>query len=365
MRPYPHLVLIFVLSFLFLDISVSVSNSASFSQLPIRFSVKKVFSKIKQWVKASGIGQVFKTLWADLTRRKAPITIGTKLGGLSKIKEFLDLLGYINSVLGLIDDIFDDVLQLAVKNYQTTYGLNATGALDFDTLQHMSYPRCGLADIVNNKTTMNTTEPTHWWIEGKTEFTYGFFPNASMLTGIADNDTRGVVKDAFGRWSNVTRLNFTESKYNVSDILVVFTELDGKGAVVGGSEGNYTIHFGYLFLDKEEQWVLPSENKTDEAIDFESVVMHQIGHLLGLEHSTAEDSIMYPSILPSNKSKTSFDDNDIERIEKLYPRPSPSPAPAPAPQIYSYPTTAGDGVGLSCRGVTTLLSIGFGFVVLF
>ncbi|KAI4328219.1 hypothetical protein L6164_020592 [Bauhinia variegata] len=112
----------------------------------------------------------------------------------------------------------------------------------------MSYPRCGVADIVNNKTTMNTTEPIHWWIEGKTEFTYGFFPNAGVLTGIADNDTRAVVKDAFGRWSNVRRLNFTESKYNASDILVVFTELDGKGAVVGGSEGNYTIHFGYFFV---------------------------------------------------------------------------------------------------------------------
>ncbi|KAI4314267.1 hypothetical protein L6164_027193 [Bauhinia variegata] len=365
MRPYPHLLLMLALSFVLLDISVS--DSGPISHPTIRFSVKEIFPKIKEWFKASGIGQVFKTLWADLTRQQAPITRGTKLDGLGKIKVFLDLLGYVNPVLGLIDDVFDVAFELAVKSYQTTYSLNSTGALDFDTLQHMSYPRCGVADIVNNKTTINTVDPNHWWIEGKTEFTYGFLPNTSMLNGIADDDIRALIKDAFSKWSNITMLNFTESKYNVSDIVIVFTELDGKGAVVGGSDGNSTVHFGYFYVDKEEQWVLPGENKTEEAIDLESVVIHQIGHLLGLEHSTAEDSVMYPSILPSNESKLNFADNDIERIQKLYPRPSspPSPAPAPASQGHSSPTTASGGVGLGCRGLVTVLSIGFAFVVLF
>ncbi|RZC23128.1 hypothetical protein D0Y65_002804, partial [Glycine soja] len=54
-------------------------------------------------------------------------------------------------------------------------------------------------------------------------------------------------------------------------------------------------------------WSLPSENESlsweDGVLDLESAAMHQIGHLLGLDHSNKEDSVMYPNVLPWQQRK--------------------------------------------------------------
>ncbi|KAK1387309.1 hypothetical protein POM88_015487 [Heracleum sosnowskyi] len=56
--------------------------------------------------------------------------------------------------------------------------------------------------------------------------------------------------------------------------------------------------------------------KLTHVIDLETVVLHEIGHLLGLDHSSMEDTIMYPSI-PSGVVKDLHDD-DVRGIKALY-----------------------------------------------
>jgi len=130
---------------------------------------------------------------------------------------------------------------------------------------------------------------------------------------------KSLFQDAFNRWSNVTALNFTETAlFNGSDIRIVFLPLGGKGGTVGGSYINNSVNVGSVYLDAEEQWVLPSENVVEEHdVDLESVVMHQVGHLLGLGHSSVEEAIMYPIVLQEKKIElVNFD--DLQRIQEIY-----------------------------------------------
>lgn len=53
------------------------------------------------------------------------------------------------------------------------------------------------------------------------------------------------------------------------------------------------------------------------AVDLESVAVHEIGHLLGLGHSSVAEAIMYPTIKTRTK-KVELAEDDVEGVQKLY-----------------------------------------------
>ncbi|KAJ6358634.1 hypothetical protein OIU76_000366 [Salix suchowensis] len=77
---------------------------------------------------------------------------------------------------------------------------------------------------------------------------------------------------------------------------------------------------GQFHLDGDENWVVTGDVTTSSlttAVDLESVAVHEIGHLLGLGHSSVEESIMYPSI-SSRTKKVVLATDDIQGIQMLY-----------------------------------------------
>ena len=52
------------------------------------------------------------------------------------------------------------------------------------------------------------------------------------------------------------------------------------------------------------------------AFDVETVALHEIGHLLGLGHSSVQNAIMYPTINPGMTKGLHGD--DIQGIRALY-----------------------------------------------
>ncbi|KAK7367948.1 hypothetical protein VNO80_09968 [Phaseolus coccineus] len=266
---------------------------------------------------------------------------GKAYDGLSNLKNYFHYFGYIPTAPSSnFTDEFDDALEAAVKAYQKNFNLNITGELDDATMQQIVLPRCGVADVINGTTTMNsgksntTTTPkfhtvAHYsffdgmprWPEGTEELTYAFDPDNGL-----DETVKGVFSNAFKRWAEVTTISFSEaSSYAVADIRIGFYSGDhGDGEPFDGVLGTLAHAFsptnGMFHLDEEEDWVATgdvTEASVSNAVDLESVAVHEIGHLLGLGHSSIEEAIMYPTISAKTR-KVELAQDDIEGIQVLY-----------------------------------------------
>ncbi|KAI3891012.1 hypothetical protein MKW98_007317 [Papaver atlanticum] len=273
--------------------------------------------------------------------------IGEERNGLAKLKQYFHRFGYIRDIpISNFTDNFDDSFEKALRIYQKNFNLNQTGILDDQTLQQIQRPRCGVADIIDGASSMHsgkTTADSHHHGDSTTKFHsvahYAFFPgqpkwrprNRRLTYGfLPQNNLPDTVKltfaNAFKRWAEVTPLSFVETEfYSTADIRIGFFSGDhGDGEPFDGTLGTLAHAFsppnGRFHLDGAEDWIVDGDASTatiKSAVDLESVAVHEIGHLLGLGHSSVEESIMYPTI-SSRKKKVVLRDDDIQGIQVLY-----------------------------------------------
>lgn len=261
---------------------------------------------------------------------------GQNVPGISKLKNYFHYFGYIGNISNNFTDDYDDALEAAVKNYQLNFNLNATGELDESTVKQILKPRCGVADIVNGSSTMNSGRAasmighsvghysffpgTPRWPRSRRDLTYAFDPR-NQLT----DDVKRVFTNAFARWSEWTTLTFTNSSnYFTADLKIGFyggSHGDGEDfdGVLGTLAHAFAPPRGLLHLDSAETWVIDDvfSSGSSSAMDLESVAVHEIGHLLGLGHSSVEEAIMFPTI-SSGIRKVELARDDVEGIQVLY-----------------------------------------------
>ncbi|KAL7131858.1 hypothetical protein ABFS83_12G033500 [Erythranthe nasuta] len=249
----------------------------------------------------------------------SPFDFIKPLQGSVKGNRALGISGLKNYLQKFVNNEFDDALEFAIKTYQRNFNINTTGKLDAATVSTMIIPRCGVPDIINGENTMQSagTENhkssssnnqlghihtvSHYtffsgnpkWPPSKYNLTYGFLSNVPA-------NAVAPAERAFQNWDNATHFTFkrVSSGQTAADLMIGFLRGNhGDGASFDGPGGTLAHAFaptnGRLHYDADERW---SVDPVASTFNLETVALHEIGHLLGLGHSSIQAAIMYPSV---------------------------------------------------------------------
>ncbi|KAB1217005.1 Metalloendoproteinase 1 [Morella rubra] len=252
---------------------------------------------------------------------------GSHVNGMSELKKYFNRFGYLPIPDKNFTDMFDAQFESAVILYQRNLGLPVTGFLDSDTISTIMSPRCGMSDASHS---LHTTRhfayfngKPRWLRASPLKLTYAF-SLYNMIDYLSLSEIRAVFRRSFSRWESVIPVSFTETRdYQSADIRIGFYLGDhGDGQPFDGVLGVLAHAFspenGRLHLDAAETWAVDFQSvKSKVAVDLESVATHEIGHILGLAHTSVKEAIMYPSLSPRTK-KSDLKLDDVRGIQALY-----------------------------------------------
>lgn len=234
----------------------------------------------------------------------------------------------------------------AIELYQQWFGLTVDSELGPQTLTSMRQPRCQHMDVLEARN-------SKW---GLTNLTYYI---KSRDTGeITAEQWDQEIADAFSYWSEVCPLKFT--RVNSTNANIILSVSSNRGDGLGTSGG--TLAFAQLppnsnyrgqlitVYDSAERWSTTSGG----GINLSSVVCHEGGHLLGLDHTNVRGALMYPTYSPSVTKPQQND--DIKRIQALYGKPDNTPTPTPEPTPEPTPTPT-NGLTIKIEGTITNVEI--------
>ncbi len=212
--------------------------------------------------------------------------------------------------------------------FQTLAGLKEDGELGPKTLRAMTRPRCSCPDFYLQGGQLLMEVLSAKW--GRRNLTYFIRKRDSDL----DPDVwDAIIEQGFAQWSDVANLNITRTTKS-SGTNFIMSVGSGRGDGFDGPQGtlawaqlppnnNYNGQLLCRF-DSAETWVTLDKQ---HGIKLLNVATHEIGHLLGLGHSSVDTALMAPFYSPSISKPVQ--DDDVTRIIGLYGRATGTTPPPP------------------------------------
>lgn len=176
--------------------------------------------------------------------------------------------------------------------------------------------------------------------QGSASLNYFF---GSMTPDLPVLSVKSTLVNAMNQWSAVANLSFSETftANMIKSIDIAFVTgnhgdgypFDGPGGVLAHAffpaPPNPESIAGDLHFDDAEIWEI-GNGLGSLAFDLMWVAVHELGHSLGLGHSTDPLSVMYPFV-SANTVYSGLNQDDINGILSLYGQANQQPHPTPEP----------------------------------
>jgi hypothetical protein len=255
-----------------------------------------------------------------LAQAPGVMRVGSNGEAVAELNAFLQRFGYFRDTEGVLLSAFgalpklpkqmrtfDESTRRALILYQLMHSLEPTGELDTPTKHMMSEPRCGNADLL---------VPTGY-VWDHLDLSYSF---QELTPDMSANRTRAAFARACQVWQEETLLRLTEvpSGGEITVRFVTGAHGDNQPFNDRGQYGHASypppypfpgqIHFNdlYSFIDDPAGSV--------GTTDLIGVAIHELGHALGLAHSSNQKSVMFPTF----RGLRSLDEEDKAAIVELY-----------------------------------------------
>ncbi|KAM7413465.1 hypothetical protein PAMA_020723 [Pampus argenteus] len=197
-----------------------------------------------------------------------------------------------------------------VKEMQRFFKLKVTGNLDDDTLELMKQARCGVPDV---------GEYNHFPNHLKWENNNVTFRILNYTPDLKKADVDRAIRNALNVWSDVTPLTFEKLHKGTADIMISFgakehgdfNPFDGPNGLLAHAYPPGQGIGGDTHFDEDEHW-------TKDSSDYNLFIVaaHELGHALGMSHSSEAGALMYPIYAYTTGYPLSED--DIAGIQALY-----------------------------------------------
>ena len=251
-------------------------------------------------------------------------------------------------------------LEAAIKDFQHMANVTQTGRLDNATLDAMRWTRCGNADKVREP------EPETGAAQGEARRRKRYVLEGNkwsdeILTYKILNQTPDLpttsqehaIKRAFDAWQAESNIQFVRLSASRVNIDIKFTRGNHGDVFPFEGPGGSLAHafyppYGDIHLDEDERFTLMDRTGKD----LYQILVHEIGHSLGLRHSHDPASVMWP-YMGDYTPYWGLSSDDREGIVALYGekgahnpsvRTTPSPTTTTTTRHQAYPTDSYEGV---------------------